>query len=280
MVEHNKDSSSLNYLLLHISYDGSFFHGSTYQPNVRTVHGVLFETLRKLNVVDHFSSINFVSRTDRGVHALHNIALIKAFRIPSLIAINMNLSRSSDCFAWGLSILDNLTDFKVLKKSYSYYLPLFLVNKELRKNLVENISQRIKDFVGIHDFSAFIKKDKYKRKSVHHMFSADVKSAFNGSALLFDFVGDGFGWEQIRRMIGFLIDKRWFLDSPLEYLDKNNSPLPIKPVPGDFLVLKKIWFSPNTPISYSPREFRGDYRFKIKMFSYMLKHELMKEWRV
>ena len=270
--------------LLHVSYDGTFYHGSAYQPNERTVHGVLYEVLKKLNVVSDVSNLDFISRTDRGVNALHNIVIINGNRIPTLSSINMILSNFGDCFVWALSRIPRSYKITVEKKIYEYYLPFFLIPSSFgnQEDIFESISDRVTFFEGKHDFSLFIKKDKYPRSTIHEIFVAKVSKAFNNTALRFYFEGDGFGWEQIRRMIGFLIDKRWKSISPAKFLDVKNglNPLPIKPVPGDFLVLKEISLNPSIYElnTYYSDIFKGFDRFKKKQFLLYFRWFLRNFW--
>ncbi len=61
-----------------MQYDGTDFYGSQIQPGKRTVQGVLTEALREL--LGEKVRLLFASRTDRGVHATHNVC---SFRIKS-----------------------------------------------------------------------------------------------------------------------------------------------------------------------------------------------------
>lgn len=58
-----------------IQYDGTDFFGSQIQPGKRTVQGTLKQCIKDVFKVD--SSILMASRTDRGVHATHNVATFK-----------------------------------------------------------------------------------------------------------------------------------------------------------------------------------------------------------
>lgn len=51
-----------------IQYDGTAFHGSQLQPEVRTVQGELESALSRL--LDSHTRVDFAGRTDTGVHAL------------------------------------------------------------------------------------------------------------------------------------------------------------------------------------------------------------------
>jgi len=63
-----------------VQYDGTDFYGSQIQPGKRTVQGVLADTLRELLGVG--VRLLFASRTDRGVHATHNVCTFKIKNLP------------------------------------------------------------------------------------------------------------------------------------------------------------------------------------------------------
>ena len=58
-----------------LEYDGTHFHGSQLQPNVRTVQGELERAIG--NFTSEALRVVLASRTDRGVHALGQCALVR-----------------------------------------------------------------------------------------------------------------------------------------------------------------------------------------------------------
>ena len=56
-------------LRIDLAYDGGRFHGWAAQPGLRTVQGVLEESLRRLLRLDPPPSLTVAGRTDAGVHA-------------------------------------------------------------------------------------------------------------------------------------------------------------------------------------------------------------------
>ena len=77
-------------ILITIEYDGTDYSGWQRQPDQRTVQGILEEALSK--VCDMPISIDGVSRTDAGVHALGQRATFSGdFGIPTdriMLAVN------------------------------------------------------------------------------------------------------------------------------------------------------------------------------------------------
>ena len=61
-------------LKLTVAYDGTGFRGWARQPDQRTVEGVLTEALGR--VYPTTASLAVAGRTDRGVHALANVASV------------------------------------------------------------------------------------------------------------------------------------------------------------------------------------------------------------
>jgi tRNA pseudouridine38-40 synthase len=58
---------------LDLAYDGTNYHGWQYQPNALTVQEILQRSVE--TVVNHKTTIYGASRTDAGVHALHQVAM-------------------------------------------------------------------------------------------------------------------------------------------------------------------------------------------------------------
>ncbi len=266
--------------LLFVAYDGTDFSGSAWQPNKLTVQGELYSALKKVGLVDRPFDFRLVSRTDKGVHALFNTAVCSFSRFPPLNAINMVLARNSRVWVWGYAQLDKATT--VIAKEYGYYFPVSLIPYYLTGScpveiLVEKLSERMSYFVGTHDFSAFIRKDKVVRDTIHTIHSINVQ--LDLPWIVMKFRGDGFGWEQIRRMVGFILDPRWFSTEISDLLDGSSvTPLSIKPAPPDFLILESMSFMPELSINRFEGTFKGKKRFLQKYYHMLLRQRLMKDF--
>ena len=60
-----------------LAYDGTEFHGSQFQTDLRTVQGEVAKSLGKLGWQG--TAVLFAGRTDAGVHAIHQVANFKVF---------------------------------------------------------------------------------------------------------------------------------------------------------------------------------------------------------
>jgi len=67
-------------VILVVQYDGTGFYGSQVQPGVRTVQGTLTDAL--CETLGMPVRLLFASRTDRGVHATHNVAMLAVSHLP------------------------------------------------------------------------------------------------------------------------------------------------------------------------------------------------------
>ncbi len=87
---------------LTIEYDGSPFHGWQIQKDIKTVQGVIFDAIKKLDL--HCENFVGAGRTDAGVHAIGQVAHVdlKTYRDHETVkkAINYYLNK------YPISILD------------------------------------------------------------------------------------------------------------------------------------------------------------------------------
>lgn len=213
-----------------------------------------------IGYVSTFPASNYrvCSRTDSGVHAIENIFQLQLEREPNLYEINQNLPKDASIIVYAYAPVT--ADFKirpVKEKTYLYFA------KYVSEGALARIS-RIKKFRGEHDFYSFIKRDKVPRQTVGTITRADYEIIEDGKAkhLLLTFAGDHFGWEQIRRMIGFLLSPKYIEKSVSEMLQVTNARHSIIPVPGQFLVLLQI--IPKEQINWIEMDMRTFYRYPLK----------------
>ncbi|KYC45127.1 MAG: tRNA pseudouridine synthase A [Candidatus Methanofastidiosum methylothiophilum] len=208
---------------LKVAYNGREFHGSQYQPNVRTVEGDILQTLEKEGI----KAINygFLSRTDRGVSALSNILRIETEEDLNIKKLTHLLE---DIWIYGKSNKD--IKFP-LTKTYRYY----LFDNEYDESL---ISKGLSLFHGNHDFFSFSKYNgiDQTRRTIETSYRKE------GPVYILEFKGNGFLWQMIRRIVGAVVAFAKGNLSENEIVSALNGEITINanPFPADYLLLYKI----------------------------------------
>jgi tRNA pseudouridine38-40 synthase len=215
-----------------VAYDGTDFFG--WQKQVKDV--TISSTLEKSFYELFGQKITLIgcSRTDRGVHALWQVAIFKCENLgislevmrvawnnhlPSSILIR-ELSEASEDFH---------PCFDVLQKTYYYHLflnrplPFFARfgwhYKFIDKVDFEQFYQALQLYVGEHDFASFCKVDDDAKNTVRRVDSIHVEKITKFNMLCIVIKGPGFLRFQIRRMVGYALDVARRDDLSIEYLN-------------------------------------------------------------
>ncbi len=193
------------------SYDGSNFLGSQRQDKGRTVEGEINKALSTLHKKE--TIIITSGRTDKGVHALNQVAHFDSFLnieekkfvevINSLLPLDIRIKEINKANE------DFHARHQAVKKEYFYVITreynLFKRNYKafIKGELnVKIMSEAIKEFIGKHDFFAFATYVKDK-PTIKEIYEADLTVKDND--IILRFVGDSFLRHMIRRMVGTLI---------------------------------------------------------------------------
>ena len=223
--------------LFRVSYLGNYFNGYQRQPNGNTVENYLEMAFIRSNLLSSFTENSYqsISRTDTGVSAIGNLFSLFCKNIPNLPRINSNLPNNNSIKIWGYAHISN--QFRVSQpkhKVYAYY----LAQDEF--DAIVDI-ERIYEFEGEHIFSTFIKKDgagKRNRPSV--IYDISIKCTENGYYIIIK--GNRFGREQIRRMIGYIMDSEYENQNLTDIL-KRQLKIPIRPAKPNPLILVNIEYT-------------------------------------
>lgn len=218
-------------VLLTMEYDGTRFCGWQRQPNVRTVQGLLEETLS--SVLRFPVTVDGTSRTDAGVHALgqrasfHGEFGLPVEKIPLVVNRILNGRTPSPGENSDLRIIqaeevpmDFHARYQCVGKTYVYRIwnredmPVFCRNYFCRteKPLDLKAMQAAADeMTGTHDFQCFQATGSNPRQTtVRTIFSLSVRRAerqFSGSpAVEIEVTGDGFLYNMVRIIAGTLIE--------------------------------------------------------------------------
>ncbi|UCE59181.1 MAG: tRNA pseudouridine(38-40) synthase TruA [Phycisphaerales bacterium] len=226
------------YLL--IAYDGTDFHGWQRQPGLRTVQGVLEDSIQR--VVRHPIELIGSGRTDAGVHAAGQVASFStSSSAPGDKLRHAIGSRLSD----DLAVLDSREvhpDFhatkSALSKLYRYRIhhaktrPVAHLTQRYAyhcwKNLdLDRMRQASRHFIGEMDFLAMASRGKPRETTVRTVLGCDIERHIDEVRI--DVHGTGFLYNQVRNMVGTLLEVglgRWEPDYVIEILqsrDRSNA---------------------------------------------------------
>ncbi len=207
----------LRNIRLLIAYDGTDFHGWQTQPGFRTVQETIEQAIRR--VARHPIGLAASGRTDAGVHARGQVA---NFETTCDIPCD-NLRRAIGCrLPTDISILraDEVpVGFRAtsdaVSKLYRYTIhntagrPVNYLHQRYAYHFWQPLDEtRMRAaaalLVGTHDFAAFASKGSPRQTTVRTVLRLEVNRRFQ--QLSIDVEGTGFLYNQVRNMVGTLIE--------------------------------------------------------------------------
>jgi len=211
----------LRNIKLIFSYDGGLFFGSQAQTDKDTVQGSLENAIFKLT--KERTSVNLAGRTDRGVHALAQVA---NFKTGSLVPGDKMAAAINAGLGSGIKILsseevplsfDSRRDARSREYVYNIYngtdFPVMYWGRAL--NIREDLDiKRMKDaskvLLGRHDFRMMCSTGSSQNHYIRNVKEIEIleKSAENGSGRLISIrvKADSFLYKMVRFIVGILIE--------------------------------------------------------------------------
>ena len=201
-----------------MAYDGTDFAGFQRQPNQRTVQGVLEKAVNKMSKLDDFITIHGSGRTDAGVHALAQVA---HFDFPHDIPAQGMLKGLNAILPLDIEITDCqiVSDdfhsrFSTHGKRYMYRVSRGRFTDPFKRNYtghykyaldIDRIKQAMPDVEGTHDYSSFVASGSQAHDHVRTIYQATVREDKVNDEVIFEFYGNGFLYNQVRIMVGTLL---------------------------------------------------------------------------
>ncbi|MDT6981038.1 tRNA pseudouridine(38-40) synthase TruA [Levilactobacillus zymae] len=203
-----------------LMYDGTAFAGFQRQPDKRTVEGVLTKVVNKMAKQPDPAIVVYGSgRTDAGVHALAQVVHFDfPFNIPaenmhkglnSMLPLDMEISRVE------LAAPDFHARYDVSGKRYLYRMDLGEFRNPFKRNYTGHwkfpvdlgkINSALQDLVGEHDYTSFVASGAQTRTFVRTIYEATCRIDEHNNELIFEFYGNGFMYNQVRIMVGVLVE--------------------------------------------------------------------------
>lgn len=201
---------------LTIEYDGKDFNGWQKQPDKLNIQGTIEKAIEQITgeVVD----LNASGRTDRGVHALGQVANFKTnSNLPIekfSIALNSNLKKSIR-IKQAEEVEENFhSRLSCKRKTYRYVINNSQYGTAIYRNLethipmkldIEKMQEAVKYFVGEHDFKAFKASGTSSKSSVRTIYDAKVIK-MPDDKIWIELTGSGFLYNMVRIISGTLVE--------------------------------------------------------------------------
>lgn len=199
---------------LDLSYDGTSFHGFARQPNVRTVQGELEEALERILGESHETTCS--GRTDRGVHARHQVVTFPVAETPDLA----RLRRSLDSYLGGEVSVWKATEapadfdarFSPTWRRYRYFVDTRPAGDPLTRNWVWHLGRELDlaamnqaalSLVGEQDFASFCRR-REGATTVREVLEATW--APEEPRTVFEVRARAFCHQMVRSLVGLSID--------------------------------------------------------------------------
>jgi tRNA pseudouridine38-40 synthase len=241
-----------------LAYDGTDFHGWQRQAGVRTVQQELEEVLRR--VLRHPLAVNGASRTDAGVHARGQVAAVctsasipvenlrraAGDRLPEDTAL-LHVSVAAPDFHPSRDARGKLYRYRIfnaeqrpvaeLASRYAWHVRYPLDMDRLRAGAAH--------LVGTHDFAGFASQGSPRESTTRTVVRVGIRRQLH--EVLIDVEGDGFLYNQVRNMVGTLVEigrGRWPPERVPEILTARDRRLAGRTAPPHGLCLQWVRYGP------------------------------------
>ncbi|MGP6239986.1 hypothetical protein ACNF40_06185 [Cuniculiplasma sp. SKW4] len=189
-------------LLIAFSYDGTKFTGFQRGNGLNSVESEILQCVIKFDLGINMRS---ASRTDRNVSALRNFMTIDTDRRPEDVLGILNSSINDAHFHSYSFVDDNFNVRHSVSKTYAYILPTHF-------KIPNDIEDILKKFVGTHDFKNFSKPEgKVTVRTIERIWISEISSF---PAIFFK--SKGFLWNQIRFIMGYILNDTDYSKDPFE----------------------------------------------------------------
>lgn len=212
-----------------VAFDGTDYHGWQFQPNAMTVSQALTDSFRSVFGCD--ISLFAASRTDAGVHALGQVAIVRSpIQVPvDKLKHAWNNALPKDILIKAVFSLEKLIHphAGVRQKTYWYHffteqpLPFFQrygwnVDRSVD---IELLKKALSVFVGTHDFRSFCTGNEMN-STVRTVDSISVEFVKEVNAYRIVIKGKGFLRYMVRRIVGACLDVACFKKATIDDLTK------------------------------------------------------------
>lgn len=246
---------------LKLAYDGTDFKGWASQPGLRTVQGVLEESIATNLRLDEPPRLTVAGRTDAGVHARGQVAHVDLDTHPGVLERRLRRIVPDDIRI--ISVTEAHPDFDArfaaLERRYVYRMtdhpagPDPLAGRMITPltapvdiELMHDASQHL---LGEHDFAAFCKQ----REGASTIRELKVlRTVRGGETIATTFIADAFCHSMVRAIMGCLVavgQRKFSPDVAAEILASRERDSRVKVMPAGGLVLEDVSYPPDEELA-------------------------------
>jgi tRNA pseudouridine38-40 synthase len=244
-----------------LEYAGTNYSGWQKQKNAKTVQDTIINAVKtafsKCNGKNIFTDLQGSGRTDKGVHALGQVAHLECDTMiaPHILQFKINDELPSD-----INILDIVKAPQNFHARHSAVSRQYLYRISERRTAfekkfvwwikdslnIEKMSVASALFKGMHDFSSFTEESPDQQST--KVLIEDINISRNESSkyiILIRIRASHFLWKMVRRIAGVLAEtgRGNFTDKDILYFMKNYSDAPAKyTAPPSGLFLEKVYY--------------------------------------
>lgn len=232
------------------SYDGTNYFGYAKQVDKITVQATLEKTLNIIFNED--ITLKASGRTDKGVHALGQVATFEALKEKdcSKLKISLNKLLPDDIYVLEIENVPEEFDARFSSKSKTYIYRILVGESNpferdhcLFVNSInfEKIVEICGVFVGKHCFKNFCSKEEDDQNFARNIFS--ITPQIKDNEIIITFEGDGFMRYQIRKIVGTILEfqkGKISKEKIIEYLTKDERDIIPFTAPPQGLYLKEV----------------------------------------
>ncbi len=250
-------------LKLTIAYDGTNFHGWQRQAGVRTVQAEIEAAAQR--VIRHPLDIVGASRTDAGVHARGQVAHLRTTTLIPATNLQRAIGHRLPEDMGLVHVADMPLGFHAtrdaLGKLYRYRIhndarrPVEWLGARYAWHVwydldTDRMQAAATALVGTHDFAAFASAGTPRRTTVRTLHRLQVRRHFN--TVLIDAEGGGFLYNQVRNMVGTLVEVgrgHWPVERVAEILASRDRRQAGPTAPAHGLCLEWIRYPPDRSLA-------------------------------
>ncbi|MDD1694202.1 MAG: tRNA pseudouridine(38-40) synthase TruA [Methanoregula sp.] len=218
-------------LAFRVSYLGSRFFGSQMQASYRTVEGEFVAACHRLSLFDDWREAGFLfsGRTDRGVHAIGQVAAFTT-NAPERAVRTINTQLPPDCWCTACTEVPSQFHprYDAKKRTYRYYFTEPPAH-------IKAMTQASGRFVGNHNFTNFARLE--GKNPYRTVLGATV--AEEGDFVYLEVTAESFLWHQVRSMATALlrVGNGDAEEISIDELLTAEAKKPLQPAPAEGLIL-------------------------------------------